>query len=557
MLTRRQFLLRAARAGTAAVAASALASCAAAGRRPFRPPTSSAAQATLPPPAGPASAAAPAPDPWEPPPVLARRADYPIAREARLAGTDAWFAGAYGDAAAQGYLSRASVGPGEGVTLQIASGAPSVDVDWYRLGWYGGTGGRLVRHDSGIRPGPLLRPAPDPATGLVEAGWGPSLELQPGPDWTSGMYVAVLRAQQGDAGYVPFVVRPRAATAPSGAADQAQAASPAEGPAPADAPAPVLFVHAATTWQAYNGWGGKSLYNYNSSGITMPVGTTRAVTVSFDRPYLLQQGAGLLFFWELQFVRWQERHRRDVEYIADVDLVLHPELLTGRRMLVFAGHHEYWSRGMREAVEAAIAGGTSVLFLSANEMYQQVRFEDSNLGTTRRVTCYKSAAADPLASSDPRLVSVPWRAAPLREPEATVVGQMYAHVVETPADWRVERADHWLYQGTGLHDGDRLTNLVGQEYDTFFPQYAPPGTVLLARSPVQPNCVDPTTPALHTATMYRAPSGATVFAAGTYQWSWAMDAFGERSYAGVRTPLDRRVSIMAANLFNRLGDGVT
>ncbi len=470
--------------------------------------------------------------------MLARRADYPLARESALPGTGAWFAGTYGDAAAQGYLSRASVGPGEQITLQVASGAPRVDVDWYRLGWYGGAGGRLVRHDADLRPGALLRPAPDPATGLVEAGWAPSLELQPGPDWTSGMYLAVLRPEQGDAGYVPFVVRPAAETAqPNG-------------------PAPVLFVNAATTWQAYNGWGGKSLYGYNSSGITMPLDSTRAVAVSFDRPYLLQQGAGLLFFWELQFVRWQERQRRDVEYIADVDLVLHPELLAGRRLLIFAGHHEYWSRGMREALEGAIAGGTSVLFLSANELYQQVRFEDSAVGTARRVVCYKSAAADPIAATDPRLTSVPWRAAPLREPEATLIGQMYAHVVERPADWRVERADHWLYDGTGLHDGDRLTNLVGQEYDTFFPEYAPPLTILLARSPVQPNCVDPTIPALHTATMYRAASGATVFAAGTYQWSWALDGFGVRSYAGLRTPLDRRVAVMTANLLNRLGDGV-
>ncbi len=540
MLTRRQFLASGARASAAALAAAALAGCSSeASRTRVRPePTATpAAPASPPAPAASASPAA-APDPSEVPALLTRRAAYPVAREAARTGTDAWYAGVFGDPAAEGYLSRVSVTPGEQITLQVASAVPAVDVDWYRLGWYGGSGGRLVRHDTGVRAGPVARSAPDPRTGLVEAGWAPSLALAPDPDWTSGLYLAVLRPDRGDAGYVPFVVRPPADTASTGG------------------PAPVLFVHAATTWQAYNGWGGKSLYNYNSSGITMPVGTTRAVEVSFDRPYLLQQGAGLLFFWELQFVRWQERQLRDVEYIADVDLVLHPELLAGRKLLIFAGHHEYWSRGMRDALAGAIDAGTSVLFLSANECYQQVRFEDAPLGPARRVVCYKSAAADPAAASDPSLTSVPWRAAPLREPEATLVGQMYAHVVEQPADWRVERADHWLYEGTGLHDGDRLTNLVGQEYDTFFPQYAPPGTILLARSPVQPNCVDPSIPPLHTATMYRAPSGATVFAAGTYQWSWALDAIGARTYAGVRTPLDRRVAIMTANLLNRLGDGV-
>jgi len=314
-------------------------------------------------------------------------------------------------------------------------------------------------------------------------------------------------------------------------------------------------VNAATTWQAYNGWGGKSLYNYNSSGIDMPVGTTRAVEVGFDRPQLCDQGAGLAFDWEIQFVRWQERHLRDVEYIADVDLVLHPELLAGRRLLVFAGHHEYWSRGMRDALEAQIAAGTNVVFLSANEMYQQVRLADSPLGPARRVTCYKVAADDPMHLDEPSLTSCAWRSKPIAEPEAMVVGQMYAHVVARPADWRVVQAGHWLYAGTGLRDGDHLTNLVGQEYDTFFPQHAPPGTLLLAESPVEPNCIDPSIPALHTATLYTAPSGATVFAAGTMQWSWALDSFGGRTWAGVRTPLDKRVGIMTANLFNRLGDG--
>ncbi len=540
MLTRRQFLAAGARAGTSALVAAALAGCSTETSRPTLGPearSTPATPASTPvPEASPVTAAVP--DPSDAPPLLLRRPDYPVAREAVRTGTDAWYAGVLGDPAAEGYLSRVSVAPGEQVTLQVGSAAPTVDVDWYRLGWYGGAGGRLVRHDAGVRTGPAVRSAPDPLTGLVEANWAPSLALAPDPDWTSGLYLAVLRPDQGDAGYVPFVVRPAADTEAIGG------------------PAPVLFVHAATTWQAYNGWGGKSLYNYNSSGITMPVGTSRAVEVSFDRPYLLQQGAGLLFFWELQFVRWQERQRRDVAYVADVDLVLHPELLRGRRLLVFAGHHEYWSRGMRDALAGAIDAGTSVLFLSANECYQQVRFEDAPTGPARRVVCYKSADADPVSANDPSLASVPWRAAPVREPEATLVGQMYAHVVERPADWRVERADHWLYAGTGLHDGDRLTNLVGQEYDTFFPQYAPPGTILLARSPVRPNCVDPSIPPVHTATMYRAPSGATVFAAGTYQWSWALDAIGARTYAGVRTPLDRRVAIMTANLFNRLGDGV-
>jgi len=149
----------------------------------------------------------------------------------------------------------------------------------------------------------------------------------------------------------------------------------------------------------------------------------------------------------------------------------------------------------------------------------------------------------------------------VNEPEAALVGQMYGHVVRRPADWIVLNSGHWLYEGTGLRDGDRLTNLVGQEYDTYFPDLAPAGTVLLARSPVAAIGATPgepgdlPSPPVQTATIYTAPSGATVFAAGTFQWSWALDDYGERAYHGVPTPLDPRVGRMTRNLFDRLGDG--
>jgi len=53
--------------------------------------------------------------------------------------------------------------------------------------------------------------------------------------------------------------------------------------------------------------------------------------------------------------------------------------------------------------------------------------------------------------------------------------------------------------------------------------------------------------------MYTAASGATVFAAGTFQWSWAIDDYGDRAYHGFATPLDARVERMTRNLVERLG----
>ena len=436
------------------------------------------------------------------------------------------------------FVGAASVAAGDTLDLHLAGSHP-VRVDWYRLGWYGGLGGRLVRVDPKIPALRGRRPSIDPASGRAEAPFPVVASLTVPDEWPSGVYFVVARPTSGAPAGTPFIVRPA-----SGART-----------------APILFVSAAATWQAYNAWGGADLYKSSMADTPDEVSGRRAVQVSFDRPYLLRHGAGLMPRWELPFVRWQERSGRDVDYCTDVDLELHPEIASGRRLLVFAGHHEYWSRPMRSTLEAAIASGSNVVFLSANEMYWQVRFEPSPLGPARRMTCWKSATADPIIATQPLLTTCRWRERPVSDPEAVVIGQMYGHIVRRSADWIVLGAGHWLYEGTNLRDGDRITRLVGQEYDTFFPRFAPPGTQILARSPVdavtrrEPTGGTPAAPNVQTATIYTADSGATVFAAGTMQWSWALDGYGDRTFRGVLTPQDARVARMTRNLFDRLGDG--
>ncbi len=433
-------------------------------------------------------------------------------------------------------MSRASAAPGDRLSVHVDTPV-AFDIEWYRLGWYGGHGGRLVRIDRDLPGRAGTGPQRDPTTGRAEAAWDASLELEIPADWPTGMYTAVLRPSAGNPGYAPFIVKRGSG-----------------------APAPVLFVSAAITWQAYNTWGGANLYDASMADSPEISSGRRAVQVSFDRPYASHRGAGYQQRWELQFVRWQEREARDVDYAADVDLELDPGVLAGRRLIVCAGHHEYWSRPMRTALEGAVGAGTNVLFLSANEIYWQVRLESSLLGPARRVTCYKSAKLDPFAPTHPQLTTCRWRERPVDDPEAPLIGQMYGHIVRRPGDWIVRGANHWLYEGTGLRDGDRLVNLIGQEYDTFFPEFGNPDTLILARGPVEA-VIRPdqltgryASPAVHTATMYTADSGATVFSAGTFQWSWAIDQFGDRSYRGSATPYDERVVRMTRNLFDRLGD---
>ncbi len=536
MVDRRQFLIGAGRVGAVLGAAGLLDACGTTqvvrplrALRPSPTPTPSPSPATIVP-------VLVAPNPRT----------GTVAEENRRPGSRGWdLSGAPKPPAAQGFVTSASVAAGDPLDLHVSTPVPVRS----RV-----VPARLVRRsrrppvrvDPGIAAAPAAPTAIDPVTGRAESTGGRVVSVQTDASWPSGSYVAVFRPTDGrPPGATPFTIRPD----------------------PAAPPAPILFVSATATWQAYNLWGGADLYGASAADSPGEAGSRRAVQVSYDRPHLQHHGLGLSPSWELNFIRWQEREGRDVDYAADVDLELHPEVVRGRRLILFVGHHEYWSRPMRTTIETAIATGTNVAFLSANEMCWQVRLEASPLGPGRRMTCYKSARRDPLATTQPAVTTCRWREPPVNDPEAVVVGQMYGHIVARSADWVVAGSDHWLYTGTGLRDGDRIVNLVGQEYDTFFPSLAHPETTILARSPVVPVILGPRSgdpglsgspfqpldPALHTATCYTAESGATVVAAGTFQWSWALDGFGPRSRRGVSTPLDPRVGRMTRNLLDRLG----
>jgi hypothetical protein len=290
-------------------------------------------------------------------------------------------------------------------------------------------------------------------------------------------------------------------------------------------PAPFLFQSSVTTYQAYNPWGGKSLYDFNSTG-------GRALKVSFNRPYVDEFGSGqfMAFWagWENNMVRFLEREGYDVTYCTNVDTHAHPGLLATHKAFFSVGHDEYWSWEMREQVEAALASGVHLGFFSANTCYWQIRFEPSPAdgAANRTIVCYKdSYAQDPYyTDGNPdhqRLVTGLWRAHPVNRPEETLIGVQYDFWPVQSEDLVIENASHWIFEGTGLRDGDRLPGLVGYEADRMFGN-SPAGTVRLAHSPVN---IDGAFAGYSDMTIYTAPSGALVFATGTIQWSWGLDDF--------------------------------
>ena len=118
---------------------------------------------------------------------------------------------------------------------------------------------------------PQTQPAclTDGATGLVDCGnWSESASWAVPADAVSGVYIAKLvRTDNGGASHIPFVVRNDASHSD------------------------LLFQTSDTTWQAYNAYGGNSLY---SGGPGTNPG--RAYKVSYNRPFTTRgtSGGGLV-----------------------------------------------------------------------------------------------------------------------------------------------------------------------------------------------------------------------------------------------------------------------
>jgi hypothetical protein len=456
----------------------------------------------------------------------------PIVVENQQPGTDAWQIGLVAtDAGGQikGYASATSVTAGESLTF-YASVKPvqTYTIDVYRIGWYQGLGGRLMQHVSPLvgvqQPGCPT----DATTGMIACNWTPSYTLATQASWTSGIYLALLTNEQGYQNYITFVVR-----------DDSRAAG-------------LLYQQPVTTYQAYNnypndGQTGKSLYEYNSYGATTVTGTTRAAKVSFDRPYATN-GSAHFFYWEINYVRWLEQSGYDVSYSTNLDTHANGERLLNHRGFLSVGHDEYWSKPMRDSVEAARDAGVNLAFFGANDMYWQVRFEPSAAGVPDRVMVgYKDAAIDP--TSDPSLTTVNWRDPPLNRPEQTLMGVQYTAQLKNGGyvPWVVTNSTNWVYEGTGFANGDMVAGIVGYEGDRLFDTYPPPDAVtgtytLLSHSPfhTEGNISD-----YHNSSVYQAPSGAWVFGAGTDGWAWALDNWGDHDL------VDARIQQATANILGR------
>jgi len=273
------------------------------------------------------------------------------------------------------------------VRFKILTPSTNYRLDIYRMGWYGGLGARRV---ATVQPSAAL-PQSQPgcltqaATGLVDCGnWAESASWAVPADAVSGIYFARLVREDGPAGasHVVFIVRDDASDAD------------------------LLFQTSDTTWQAYNSYGGNSLYVGNPDG--------RAYKVSYNRPFNTRAGSpeDWLFNAEYPMVRWLERNGYNVAYFTGVDSDRRGAQIRNHRVFLSVGHDEYWSAAQRTAVEAARDAGVHLAFFSGNEVFWKTRWESSidASGTAHRtLVCYKETHNDAKIDPLPGVWTGTWR----------------------------------------------------------------------------------------------------------------------------------------------------
>jgi Domain of unknown function (DUF4082)/Bacterial Ig-like domain/Bacterial Ig domain len=456
-----------------------------------------------------------------------------------------WDISGVGDTTIQGYAAQFSVNRGTTVQFKVATNATAYRFDIYRMGYYGGAGARRVATVTPSAALPQTQPSclNDAASGLIDCGnWAVSGSWAVPATATSGIYFAkVTRTDTGGASHIVFVVRDDASTSN------------------------LLFQTADTTWQAYNEYGGNSLYTGN------PVG--RAYKVSYNRPFNTRAVAGgqdWVFNAEYPMVRWLESNGYDVSYFSGIDSDRFGSLIQQHRVFLSVGHDEYWSAAQRANVEAARNAGVNLAFFSGNEVFWKTRWENSIDGSGtpyRTLVSYKethaNAKIDPTAAwtgtwRDPRFSPPADGGRPENALTGTIFmandsGQDYSIVIPE-ADGKMR---FWRNTSVAtLASGQSATlpvGTLGYEWDADLDNgFRPPGLVRLSSTSITFGGVLQDFGSTygsgtlnHALTLYRHSSGARVFGAGTIQWSWGLDANHDLG----SEPADVRMQQATVNLF--------
>ena len=404
----------------------------------------------------------------------------------------------------EGYCSRQSIKVSEKLDIFVSTKpASKFTIDIFRMGYYEGAGSRLMTTLGPFEGKEQLVPEMDDQR-LRECQWEVSTTLTIPADWPSGVYLGRLSTVPEAAdkpywqSYIIFIVKD-------------------------DRPADILLQCSDNTWQAYNRW------PVNESLYTDPrAAHAPGVSVSFDRPYAkynqildhpLSMGSGEFLLWEYPLCYWLEKEGYDVTYCSNVDN-LEPANLARAKTMISIGHDEYWDVRQYHNLKQAIADGLSVLWLSANDVYMVTPFTpnakgDANRRLTRE-TCFGEFREEEKAAYAKVL-------GPFENPgpdERDIIGARTIVPFNGGGDWTCAKPDHWLFDGTGMKQGDSIPGLVGWEFHGD-PDTSRAGLEVIAEGNVW---AGGTRLGKYAATVFEGPKKNIVFNATTIFWSQGLSA---------------------------------
>ena len=377
------------------------------------------------------------------------------------------------------YSGKDSYTCGEIVYLRVhAASSYFINVEVYRMGYYGGVGARKIWSTEGSALGGKQAAAvivqgsdPSKPLNMVDAsGWNLNLGIRVDGNYTPGTYLAKITDKVGKFTYVPFTVRDDTGTKHS-----------------------LLLQQASTTWQAYNKYGGRSFYTTPGSAV-----------LTYNRPYLEGQGSGQYLSLEYGLVYWLEKNNYDVAYWSDMDLHNRASQVPARAStLILPAHDEYYSPAMRTGVIGAIENQVNLVSFGANQIYRQIR--PNTTGSQFEV--YERWSAWPYSTT--------WRYRGPSFHEQAILGAEYG----CRSNGSVTTDENWMW--SGVEPGTVLEGFANGENDWVHPAEEAPipdGTTILNTAPLD-FCAIPSEPLRMEIVSRTDASGARVFGGSSFAYS--------------------------------------
>jgi hypothetical protein len=331
-----------------------------------------------------------------------------------------------------GYVNSMSVTEGDTLRFYISTSVNPFTLNIYQIG----TADTLKLSYANVSGG--LQAVPD-SSFLYGCGWAVSKSIVIPADWAPGIYRTKFPDATGNhIKQLLFIVRGKTA----GASSQ------------------ICVSLSENTDNAYNEFGGCSLYSCSNCS------SCRSYKVSFNRPLADNSGLGKWGNSPVTFYKWLLNNNLTGEFVSQYDLFNNSSILNNFKILVIAGHSEYWSLNERNNIQNFLNAGGKILVLSGNTCGYQNRYENNG----RTLVCYKDANLDPYFNHFDSLVTANWWYPPLNYPENILLGAGYQYsgyvnldntlpFTQGFGDYAVNNSQHWIFRNTGVQNG----NLFGRD----------------------------------------------------------------------------------------------